>query len=173
MKVWANAGHFILEVPRERKEEIAKLMAYRGLTFSTSASSSQKAILWTNSPYGLADLAEDCPELAPYRDAIDASRALDGIGTMKLPPGRELWGYQKATLDYLLARKGGINGDQHPGIKLAILRVAAREFMYNHSNATTLVNTEGRKPEDPPPVPKGWREEELAQFDRMRRRTAV
>ena len=115
MKVWANAGHFILEVPRERKEEIAKLMAYRGLTFSTSASSSQKAILWTNSPYGLADLAEDCPELAPYRDAIDASRALDGIGTMKLPPGRELWGYQKATLDYLLARKGGINGDQ-PGL---------------------------------------------------------
>lgn len=116
MKVWANQGHFILEVPRERKEEIAALMAYRGLTFSTSASTKDKAVLWSDSPYALADLAgDDCPELAPYRNAIEASRATDGRGTLKLPPGRELWGYQRATLDYLLARGGGINGDQ-PGL---------------------------------------------------------
>lgn len=116
MKVTANKGHFILEVPKARKADIAALMAYRGLTFSTSASSSEKAILFANNPYALADLANgECVELASYKAAIDASRALDGTGTTRLPPGLELWDYQKATLDYLLARGGGINGDQ-PGL---------------------------------------------------------
>jgi SWI/SNF-related matrix-associated actin-dependent regulator 1 of chromatin subfamily A len=115
VKVWVNAGHFILEVPKEHKQEIASLMAYRGLTYSTSASTKDKAVLWSDSPYALADLAENVPELEPYRAAIELSRALDGEGTLKLPPGRELWDYQKATLDYLLKRGGGINGDQ-PGL---------------------------------------------------------
>src|SRR3954468_20964935 len=90
-------------------------MAYRGLTFSTSASSREKAVLFSPNPYAVADLADGCAELEPYRRQIDLSRALDGVGTRKLPPGRELWDYQKATLDYLLARGGGINGDQ-PGL---------------------------------------------------------
>jgi SWI/SNF-related matrix-associated actin-dependent regulator of chromatin subfamily A-like protein 1 len=101
-----------LEVPRARKSEIAELMAYRGLVFSTSASSKEQAVLFSDNPYALADLANgECPELAPYREAIDASRALDGKGTTKLPPGEELWPFQKATLDYLLERGGGIDGD--------------------------------------------------------------
>lgn len=116
MKVEENGSNYILHVPSARKAEIANLMAYRGLTFSTSASSREKAVLWSNNPYALADLAgDDCPKLAGYRKRIEASRALDGIGTNALPPGKELWDYQKATLDYLLARGGGINGDQ-PGL---------------------------------------------------------
>lgn len=116
MKVEENGSNYILHVPSARKAEIANLMAYRGLTFSTSASSREKAVLWTNNPYALADLAgDDCPKLAGYRKQVEASRALDGIGTKALPPGKELWDYQKATLDYLLARGGGINGDQ-PGL---------------------------------------------------------
>lgn len=115
MRVYANKGHFILEVPTSNRKEIADLMAYRGLTFSTSASSRHTAVLFSSNPYALADLADDCPELAPYKRAIDLSRALDGKGTRKLPPGKELWDYQKATLDYLLKRRGGINGDQ-PGL---------------------------------------------------------
>jgi len=114
MKVSANNGHYVLEVPAARKGEVAELMAYRGLVFSTSASSREKAVLFSPNAYALADLG-DCPELAAYRREIDLSRALDGIGTRKLPPGLELWDYQKATLDYLLARGGGINGDQ-PGL---------------------------------------------------------
>lgn len=116
MKVYKNKDHYVLELPRQTKAEIATLMAYRGLQFSTSASSRDKAVLFTSNPYSLADLAgDDCPELAPYRDRIDASRALNGKGTLRLPPGKELWDYQKATLDYLLKRGGGINGDQ-PGL---------------------------------------------------------
>lgn len=116
MKVIENGKNFVLEVPSAQKKEIAALMSYRGLTFSTSASSREKAILWATNAYALADLAEaDCPTLSAYRKQIDLSRALDGKGTRRLPPGKELWDYQKATLDYLLARGGGINGDQ-PGL---------------------------------------------------------
>lgn len=117
MRVTKGAGNFyVLKVPRASRAEIAGLMAYRGLTFSTSASSKEQAVLFSDNPYALADLANgECPELAPYRAAIDASRALTGVGTLRLPPGRELKEYQKATLDYLLARGGGINGDA-PGL---------------------------------------------------------
>lgn len=116
MIVTENGANFILHVPSTRKAEIAPLMAYRGLVFSTSASSRDNAVLFTTNPYALADLAEPTsPQLGAYRQQIDLSRALDGKGTTRLPPGRELWDYQKATLDYLLARKGGINGDQ-PGL---------------------------------------------------------
>ena len=114
MNVIVNGGNYVLEVPAARKAEIAALMAYRGLAFSTSASSRERAILFSTNPYSLADLG-NAPELAAYRREIEASRALDGKGTVKLPPGKELWPFQKATLDYLLSRGGGINGDQ-PGL---------------------------------------------------------
>lgn len=116
MQVTENGDNFILRIPSAQKKIVADQMAYRGLTFSTSASSREKAVLWATNPYALADLADEtCPKLAAYRREIDLSRALDGKGTLRLPPGRELWDYQKATLDYLLARGGGINGDQ-PGL---------------------------------------------------------
>jgi hypothetical protein len=71
-------------------------------------------VLFSTNPYSVADIG-GVPALEPYKREIDLSRALDGAGTRKLPPGKELWDYQKATLDYLLARGGGIDGDQ-PGL---------------------------------------------------------
>jgi SWI/SNF-related matrix-associated actin-dependent regulator of chromatin subfamily A-like protein 1 len=116
MRVSENGQNFILHMPTSNKKEIANVMAYRGLAFSTSASSRDEAVLFSLNPYSLADLADvSMPVLGPYRAQIEKSRALDGVGTKRLPPGRELWDYQKATLDYLLARGGGINGDQ-PGL---------------------------------------------------------
>ncbi len=116
MKVSENGKNFILHVPISDRKEIANLMAYRGLTFSTSASSRNEAVLFSLNPYSLADIAdESLPTLGPYRQQIEKSRALDGKGTRRLPPGKELWDYQKATLDFLLERGGGINGDQ-PGL---------------------------------------------------------
>jgi hypothetical protein len=84
MRVSKGQGNFyVLEVPRAEKDQVASLMAYRGLSFSTSASSLQQAVLFSENPYALADLvANDCPELTPYKRAIDASRALDGKGTI-------------------------------------------------------------------------------------------
>jgi SNF2 family DNA or RNA helicase len=116
MKVIENGNNFILKVPSAKRKIVADLMAYRGLAFSTSASSRDEAVLFSQNPYSLADLAtEENKQLLPYKKEIELSRALDGKGTAKLPPGIELWDYQRATLDYLLERKGGINGDQ-PGL---------------------------------------------------------
>lgn len=116
MIVQENGPNYILRVPSAKKKIVADLMAYRGLAFSTSASSRDEAVLFSQNPYSLADLAtEENKQLFGYRKQIELSRALDGKGTAKLPPGLELWDYQKATLDYLLERKGGINGDQ-PGL---------------------------------------------------------
>jgi len=115
VKTSANGKHFILEVPKANKAAVAALMAYRGLVFSTSASSADKAVLFSDNPYALADLGQDVPALTPYFGNIEASRALDGIGTNCLPAGKELWPYQKASLDYVLKRGKGIIGDQ-PGL---------------------------------------------------------
>ena len=78
-------------------------------------------------------------------------------------------GVGQVYVDYL----GGYNGDQIPGLKLAITRVAAREFVHNHSDGMTVQNTELRPPEDPSPVAKGWTIDELAKFDRYRRRVLI
>lgn len=117
MRVFKGNGDFYcLAVPAAAKSEVANLMAYRGLTFSTSASTRQEAVLFTPNPYAVADLAAGVPELDAYRREIDLSRALDGPDYSRhCPPGRNLWDYQRATLAYLLARNGGIDGDQ-PGL---------------------------------------------------------
>lgn len=116
MIVEENGANFILRVPSAQKKEIAALMSYRGLTFSTSASSRNEAVLWGTNPYALADLASpSSPILGAYRREVDLSRALDGRGTVRLPPGKELWEYQRGALDYILARGGGLVG-QAPGL---------------------------------------------------------
>ncbi|QGJ92932.1 head-to-tail adaptor [Gordonia phage Kabocha] len=79
------------------------------------------------------------------------------------------WGYSHIWVDYL----GGLNGDKIPGLKLAIMRVAAREFVHQQSDNLAISNTEARPPSDPVPQPKGWTEQELQSFDRYRRRTVV
>lgn len=116
MKVFKGAGDFYcLEVPLANKQDVASLMAYRGLTYSTAASTREKAILFSPNPYALADLG-DAPELAAYRKQIDLSRALNGPDYSRYcPPGKNLWDYQNGTLAYLLERHGGIDGDQ-PGL---------------------------------------------------------
>jgi len=123
MKVEYNNGNYILRVPSTNRDRVAELMAYRGATFSTSASSRDEAILFSTNPYAFCDLAEGVKELAPYRAAIEASRALDGKGTKRMPPGVELWPYQRASLDYVLARNGGILGDA-PGLGKTITSIA-------------------------------------------------
>lgn len=123
MKVFKGVGDFYcLEVPEAAKADVASLMALRGLTYSTSASRRDCAVLFTPNPYALADIG-DAPELAAYKKQIDLSRALDGVGTKKLPPGKELWDYQRAALDYVLARGGGLLG-QAPGLGKTITSIA-------------------------------------------------
>lgn len=88
-------------------------------------------------------------------------------------PGKNYFRLGTPNSTVLVDYTGGINADLDPGVKLAIKRVAAREFMFKHSDTIGLENTEGRPPEDADNRPKGWSEEELRRFDRIRRRTIV
>lgn len=61
-----------------------------------------------------------------------------------------------------------------PAIKLAILRVASREFQ-RMSNTTVEINNGEPRPQVDyvRPSKRGWQPDELVQFDRLRRRVVV
>ena len=59
--------------------------------------------------------------------------------------------------------------DRLPQIKLAIMRVAAREVQFMHDDTMSLRNGSAQPPADTIPQ-KGWTTEELQRFDRLRRR---
>lgn len=57
------------------------------------------------------------------------------------------------------------------GIKLAVMRVAAREAQHMVDGAMTIKNVSATEPMDPNGnIPKGWQPWELERFDRIRRR---
>ena len=131
----ATSGLYVLEMPVKSKKDVARAMSYRGMQFSTSASQRHTAILFSGNPYSICDLADDNdPDLGPYKREINLSRALDGKGTHRLPPGKELWPYQRAALDYLVARNGGIAGQQ-PGLGKTAISLA----FCNHVEATRVL----------------------------------
>lgn len=74
-----------------------------------------------------------------------------------------------AVVEYL----GGYNGYVDSGLKLAMLRVAAREVERLFDNAITLRDGAGLPTGPSDPRNKGWSAEELAQWDRLRRRVVV
>ena len=59
--------------------------------------------------------------------------------------------------------------DRLPQIRLAIMRVAAREVQFMHDDTMSLRNAQASPLADTIPQ-KGWTREELQRFDRLRRR---
>jgi SWI/SNF-related matrix-associated actin-dependent regulator of chromatin subfamily A-like protein 1 len=98
-----------------------ELMTLRGLDYSTPASTPAQSVLYTQQPWGVADLIDiGTPAaraaLAPTAARIDASRAPESGSHFKMPADQELWGFQKASLDYLLSGTGqGLIADE-PGL---------------------------------------------------------
>ena len=56
-------------------------------------------------------------------------------------------------------------------IKLGILRVAAREMTMNHDDVLSIKDDFAREPANAAEIRKGWTPEDLAPFERLRRRT--
>lgn len=112
-------GTFIVRVPRE-SADVQLLMREHGLDFSIAASTSAHAVLFTKEPYAAATFA-DCAspaalaQLAPILREIDASWQLNSNAHIKCPADKELWGFQKANIEYALRRTNTLIGDQ-PGL---------------------------------------------------------
>lgn len=71
---------------------------------------------------------------------------------------------------YIVEYYGGYNGFSDDALKLAILEVASRTMTVNHDDVLSIKDDIAREPANAPSLQKGWRPEELAQFDRLRRR---
>jgi hypothetical protein len=129
----------------------------------------QSAAPWTL-PTGIIE----GPELPAFDGAIlDYAPANYGAGLL-VPGGIDLGlggGY------FVITYTGGggpLVAQYLDAIKLAVLRVASREFQQMHDDSMTLRNLDASEPVDPISVPRrGWTQDELRDFDRLRRRVVV
>ena len=110
---------FIIRVPR-KGADIQDLMRNHGLDFSMPASTDDEAVLFTREPYCAATFWEYATAAAKQQlggiyAEIEASWRATSNGHFRCPPDKELWGFQKADLEYALRRKNTLVGDQ-PGL---------------------------------------------------------
>lgn len=101
----------------------------------------------------------------PLRDYVPVNNGLHMI-----VPGGIKYGSpdQYVLVEYVAGGDRRVQ-DHLPQLKLAIMRVAAREVQFMHDDTMSLRNATASTPADTIPQ-KGWTEEELRQFDRLRRR---
>lgn len=109
-----------MRVPRANSVLIQSLMRDHGFDFSTTASTTGTAFLFTHEPYAACAFAEGASpaaleKLSGYLKEIEASRASEGPEYFRVPSGRVLWPFQRASLQYALGRRHCLVGDQ-PGL---------------------------------------------------------
>lgn len=114
-----STGAFVLAVKREEGDP-RKIMREDGFDFSTSASTSDRAVLFTHEAYAACAYAHVATaaaksQLAPLLAAIETSWADNSKAHIRCPADKELWPFQKAGVVYALARKATLIGDQ-PGL---------------------------------------------------------
>lgn len=111
---------FVLWAERGASPSPDELVKEYGWDFSTPRSTAKLACLFTNSPYVAAPFAQH----GDARTAAQLDWILAGVAEsarqesgahIKHPADRELWGFQKASCEYLLRRGGGLDADQ-PGL---------------------------------------------------------
>ncbi len=78
-------------------------------------------------------------------------------------------GYEPVTVTYV----GGLAGEDEDDVRLAILRAAAREVTVRHDDTLGVSDLTTRRIDAVDRRTPGFLPEELAQFDRLRRRTVV
>lgn len=98
----------------------ADLMLERGLDYSTTDSRHGNAVLFTKEAWAVADMLDvatprAAAALGPMASRIAASRAKDSQANFKMPMDKELWPFQRASLEYVLSRNQSLIADE-PGL---------------------------------------------------------
>lgn len=119
---------FFLRVGRQEGVDIQALIRDHGLDFSATASNSREAILFSREPYAAVhwfDLATPAAaaELAGLKAEIARSWAPTSGIHVDIPPDKELWDFQKASIEYALGRRNTLVGDQ-PGLGKTPIAIA-------------------------------------------------
>lgn len=115
-----KTGAFLLKVDRKDHKLCQSLMHEHGFNLSLPASTPQIGAFFTKESYAAASFYEGAtPEakaqLQPIIDQITVSRKETSNAIIRCPADKELWPFQKADIDYALARKNTLVGDQ-PGL---------------------------------------------------------
>lgn len=111
------------------------------------------------------------------RDALigDDGRMLDhfypAVGDPMIVPGGIYIG--NGMTYYAVEYIGGYNGYVDDALKLAIMRVTAREVTRSSDDTLSLREGNAEQAADPDPRQTGWTDSELRAFDRLRRRVVV
>ena len=111
---------FVVRVPRSSGSDIQSLMREHGLDFSIKDSTAETAVLFTREPYAAATFWEYATERAKLElggiyAEIQASWAPTSEAHISTPPDKNLWPFQRASVEYALRRKNTLVGDQ-PGL---------------------------------------------------------
>lgn len=111
---------FILKVPRTDRLLTQQIMNEHGWDFSRTASGIFEAVLFSNEPYAAAAFAENATPEARAQiqwilDEVAASGRPESQSKFRMPHDRELWGFQRANLDYALRRTHTLIADE-PGL---------------------------------------------------------
>lgn len=98
----------------------ADLMIERGLDYSTTDSRPGHAVLFTKDAWAVADMLDvatprAAAALGPMAARIAASRAKDSRANFRMPMDKELWPFQRASLEYVLSRNHSLIADE-PGL---------------------------------------------------------
>jgi SWI/SNF-related matrix-associated actin-dependent regulator 1 of chromatin subfamily A len=127
---------FFLLVPRLEADPQTLMREY-GFKFSQPGSTPEIACLFTAEPWAAASFAHVATERAAAElrwitEPINASWAADSGRHIDLPPGKELWPFQRASVDYMLNRVHALDGDQ-PGLGKTPTAIAvANEIQADH-----------------------------------------
>jgi len=119
---------YILRVKRSEGVDVQQLIKEHGLDYSSSASHSHEAVLFSREPCAVLHFFDSAtPEcksiLAPLKEQIDLSWAPTSNAHIKVPIDKELWGFQKASVSYALNRRDTLIGDQ-PGLGKTPIAIA-------------------------------------------------
>ncbi len=113
-------GAFTLKIPRKDSTLVQSIMGEHGFDFSLPASSADQAVLFSKEPYAAASFAHCATQsalaqLQPILTQIELSWRKESNAHISCPADQELWGFQKCDIEYALARKCTLIGDQ-PGL---------------------------------------------------------
>lgn len=110
---------FFLMVPRGTSD-VKMLMREHGLDISMPRTTAETACLFTHEPYAAVTFIDVATPrarevLQPLADIIKASWKDDSDRHFEVPFDKELWGFQKASLEYALERTHSLVADE-PGL---------------------------------------------------------
>lgn len=96
------------------------LMIERGLDYSKTDSRPGRSVLYTKDAWAVADMVDIATPraaamIAPMAERIALSSAASSGSHFKMPMDKELWPFQKASLDYILSRNQSLIADA-PGL---------------------------------------------------------